>query len=130
MKSGTRAISTAKDSISSIPGLHLWLDGDDATTMTISGGLISQWRDKSSVGNHLSQATGSLQPTMGTLSGRPAVFFDGTGRYLLSSPVAVMSGDNPFSAFIVWNKTHAVNAVSMRLKPRRCSRSPAVITIR
>lgn len=109
MKSGTRAISTAKDSISSIPGLHLWLDGTDATTMTISGGLISQWRDKSAVGNHLSQATGSLQPTMGTLSGKPAVFFDGTGRYLLSSPVAAMSGDNPFSAFIVWNKTHAVN---------------------
>ena len=109
MKSGTRAISTARDSISSIPGLHLWLDGTDATTMTISGGLISQWRDKSAVGNHLSQATGSLQPTMGTLSGMPAVFFDGTGRYLLSSPLAGRTGDTPFSAFIVWNKTHAVN---------------------
>ena len=109
MKSGKSALATARDSISSIPGLHLWLDGTDATTMTISGGLISQWRDKSAVGNHLSQATGSLQPTMGTLSGKPAVFFDGTGRYLLSSPVAAMSGDNPFSAFIVWNKTHAVN---------------------
>ena len=113
MKSGKSAISTARDSISSIPGLHLWLDGDDATTMTISGGLISQWRDKSAVGNHLSQATGSLQPTMGTLSGRPAVFFDGTGRYLLSGPLTGMTGDVPFSAFIVWNKTHAVNTVSM-----------------
>jgi hypothetical protein len=40
----------------------LWLKADDATTITESGGLVSEWRDKSGNGRHISQGTGSLQP--------------------------------------------------------------------
>ena len=44
-----------------ISGLSLWLDADDATTITIATG-VSQWDDKSGVGNDVSQLSASLQP--------------------------------------------------------------------
>jgi hypothetical protein len=52
-----------------------WLDAADATTFTLSGSAITQWRDKSS-----SQFTGtsSGSPVQGTLNGRPAVAFNGS----------------------------------------------------
>ena len=45
----------------------LWLDAADSTTITSSGSAISQWRDKSSTGLVLAQATASNQPTLGPL---------------------------------------------------------------
>lgn len=50
-----------------ISGCQLWLDAADTTTITSSGGSISQWRDKSSSGLVLSQSTSSNQPTLGPL---------------------------------------------------------------
>jgi hypothetical protein len=63
--SNTQTISTASASFSptSITGLRLWIDANDASTITSSGGLISQINDKSGQNNHLVQATGSRQPT-------------------------------------------------------------------
>ncbi len=51
----------------SVPNCSLWLDAADTTTITSSGGAISQWRDKSSSGLVLAQATASNQPTLGPL---------------------------------------------------------------
>jgi hypothetical protein len=48
-----------------LPGLALWLDASDTSTITASGGAVSQWNDKSGLGRNVSQATGSLQPTTG-----------------------------------------------------------------
>jgi hypothetical protein len=45
-----------------LTGLYLWLDAADASTITESGGLVSQWNDKSGGGRHFSQATGAAQP--------------------------------------------------------------------
>ena len=48
----------------SIPNLALWLDGNDPTTMTFSSGVkISQWNDKSGLGNNVTQANATLQPS-------------------------------------------------------------------
>ena len=41
----------------------LWLDAADASTITESGGAVSQWDDKSGNDLHVSQSTGALQPT-------------------------------------------------------------------
>lgn len=41
----------------------LWLDASDAATITESGGLVSEWRDKSGNDLHVSQGAGALQPT-------------------------------------------------------------------
>lgn len=44
----------------------MWFDADDAETITESGGLVSQWDDKSGNLNHATQLTGSNQPTYTT----------------------------------------------------------------
>lgn len=41
----------------------LWLDAADASTITESGGAVSQWDDKSGNGNHAVQGSGAQQPT-------------------------------------------------------------------
>lgn len=46
-----------------VPGLSLWFDGSDASTITSSAGAISIWRDKAQ-GVLAKQATGSKQPTV------------------------------------------------------------------
>lgn len=49
-----------------LPGLALWLDASDLSTITHSSGAVSQWDDKSGNARHVVQATGSLQPVTGT----------------------------------------------------------------
>jgi hypothetical protein len=46
-----------------IPGLSLWLDAADATTVIQSGGSVSQWNDKSGNGYNATQITLGAQPT-------------------------------------------------------------------
>ncbi|MEZ5781148.1 MAG: hypothetical protein R3D70_05805 [Rhizobiaceae bacterium] len=46
-----------------IPGLRLWLDGGDASTITADGSnKVSQWNDKGPSGLHATQGTSSIQP--------------------------------------------------------------------
>lgn len=56
-----------------------WWDANDATTITESGGSVSQWDDRSGNGNNLTQGSGSSQPTTGTrtIGGLNAFDFDG-----------------------------------------------------
>ena len=44
--------------------LALWLDASDSSTLTASGGLVSEWRDKSGNSRHAVQDTPSSQPTL------------------------------------------------------------------
>jgi hypothetical protein len=43
----------------SISGCQLWLDGSDTTSLTISSGAITQWRDKSGSSNHFGMSRGT-----------------------------------------------------------------------
>lgn len=62
-----------------ISGLKLWLDATDATTITLNGSSVSEWRDKSGNAFHFSQATANNQPSYtGTINGKAAIAFDGT----------------------------------------------------
>lgn len=65
----------------------LWLDADDAATITESGGSVSQWDDKSGGAFHFSQATASKQPTTGlnTIGGLNVINFDGLVEWMQSS---------------------------------------------
>jgi len=59
---------------------ELWLDAADATTITQSGGLVSEWRDKSGNDSHAAQGSSSNQPTTGSvaLNGLNTIDFDGS----------------------------------------------------
>ena len=79
-----------------VSGLLLWVDPSDLTTITESGGLVSQLDDKSGNANHMEQATGSMQPDTGTvtINGLNALAFDGADDRLDTD-------GNPFGANVV-----------------------------
>jgi len=62
----------------------LWLDAADASTITESGGVVSQWDDKSGNDRHAVQATSANKPTTGTrsLNGLNVLDFDGLDDFL------------------------------------------------
>lgn len=66
----------------SIPGLSLWFDATDLSTLTFNTNTISQWNDKSGKGNHVTQATAINQPIYRAsgINGRPSLEgrWDGT----------------------------------------------------
>ena len=89
----------------SISGLVAWFDADDASTFTLSGTSVSEWRDKSGNGYAVSQSVGNNQPARtGTLRGRACVDFDGSNDYLFSDGTnlaAAYNGDKSVMVFIV-----------------------------
>ena len=68
-------------------GLVMWMDAADDTTFSYSSGtVVSQWRDKSGLNNHTSQATVLNQPSRSTAqNSRKIVTFDGTNDSLSTS---------------------------------------------
>lgn len=72
---------------SSIPNLGAWFDASDISTITESGGAVSQWNDKSGNGRNVSQSVGSSQPTTGatTLKGYNVIDFDGSADHLFNT---------------------------------------------
>lgn len=87
-----------------LTNLAAWYDASDAASFTYSSGsLVSQWNDKSGNGRHVSQATGSKQPTRtGTQNGMSTVVFDATDQLFrtMGSPIFA----DHFSAFSVWKQ--------------------------
>lgn len=59
--------------------LILWLDAADDTTFSYSSTtVVSQWRDKSGLNNHVSQSTVASQPNRNVVkNSRKSVYFDG-----------------------------------------------------
>lgn len=87
--------------------LQLWLDAQDASTVTISGGLVTQWADKSGNGFNAVQADADRQPTYNAaaLNGMPAIRFDGAVADLATNDGMAITGltgsPRPYTAFIV-----------------------------
>ena len=80
-----------------ISGLQLWLDAADASTLTVAGSAVTQWRDKS--GNSRN-ATGSLSPTLvqGIQNKLPAIYFNGAS-YMTGSLTNTTNQQSFFSVF-------------------------------
>lgn len=60
-----------------ISGLQLWLDADDASTITLNGSNVSQWNDKSGNARNFDQGTAANQParTLSAQNGKTALTF-------------------------------------------------------
>jgi hypothetical protein len=78
--------------------LVLWLDADDASTITLNGSTVSQWRDKSGNAKHAVQATASLQPQyLATeFNGKPTLKFDATDDVFFIENTAANASGNFF----------------------------------
>lgn len=81
-----------------IAGLQLWLDGDDASTITLNGANVSQWNDKSGAGRNVSQGTSASQPAYvtGSLNGRAGLDWgptEGTAKRLSRESISVTVRD-------------------------------------
>lgn len=79
---------------------QIWLDADDASTITLTGGFISQWNDKSGNNRHATQSTAASRPTLtsGDLNGRNVVTFDGVDDWLTAGTAANWSFLNASNA--------------------------------
>jgi hypothetical protein len=83
-----------------IPGCSLWLDAADATTFTYSSGSnVSQWRDKSGIGNHATQNTGSQQPTY--TAGTKVSFNKVNNQYMSLPNGTIPYGNSEYSFYLV-----------------------------
>jgi hypothetical protein len=93
---GVAAVSSPLD----IAGCVGWWDASDATTITESGGLVSQLSDKSGQGNHAT-ASGALRPTLTAsgLNGLSVLNFGGTQGLQGNLASSVVS--NAYSVFVV-----------------------------
>ena len=74
----------------------LWLDADDASTITLNGANVSQWADKSGNDRHVAQSTASAQPTLAS----DEIQFDETDDYLWNAaPFMYDNGEIPARPF-------------------------------
>jgi uncharacterized repeat protein (TIGR02543 family) len=82
-----------------------WYDASDASTITSSGGLVSEWRDKSGNARHATQPTGANQPATGinTMGGLNVISLNGTSQFF-NANLDYLAGTS-HSAFIVTKAT-------------------------
>ena len=91
-----------------IPNLLLWLDATDATTITSSGGEVSEWADKRLNGTVVTQTVTGKKPKTGidTINGKNAIYFDGIDDFF-DLPSAVRDiGKGANCVFIVMRSDH------------------------
>ena len=86
-----------------LTGLALWLDADDASSITLNGSTVSQWDDKSGNDRNVSQATAANQPTyLATgFNSLPTIDFDGSGDFLKNASYEPTSAS--LTCFIVYS---------------------------
>jgi hypothetical protein len=74
----------------SIPGLKVWLNAANSSSMTFNGSTVSQVNDLSGNGFHATQGIANNQPTYQAtgFNGRPTLFFDTNDSVTSSATVA------------------------------------------
>lgn len=107
----TKAPSTDPDDV---PNLALWLDANDASTLTLDGsGNVSEWRDKSGAARHAAQATSTARPAFGGLGfgGKPALAFDGVDDILTIGNLSGLIHDKTGATVIMVARTPTTSTV-------------------
>ena len=90
-------------------GPVLWLDAADTTSITESGGSVSQWDDKSGNSNNAVQGTSSAQPKTNftTKNGLNVIDFDGNKFFNLPN-ATIPDGAQTYDIYIVARLNDAV----------------------
>ena len=88
---------------------ELWLDANDSSTITQSGGAVTTWRDKSGKNRTATAAGNPTYSTTGMSTSKPAVQLDGTGDWFVSS----ITGIGSFNALDVYMVTQTTTAATV-----------------
>jgi hypothetical protein len=88
----------------------LWLDAADASTITESGGAVSQWDDKSGNSRNAAQGTPANRPVYpGTgLNGKSTIDFDGSNDVLTATLSTGLSSSFAVFAVVVPLRNQAI----------------------
>ncbi len=87
----------------SIDGCELWLDAEDADTITGSASLVDQWDDKSAAGNNVI-GTGGARPSQTTINSLNAIRFDNGEQLTLASGSVTGLDGADMTIFVIGNK--------------------------
>lgn len=84
----------------SITGLEMYLNAKVASSITLNGSNVSEWRDLSGKGRHATQATGANQPAYSetSWSGRPGITFTRASLHVLSFTPFALTTQTAFFA--------------------------------
>lgn len=85
--------------------LSLWLDANNAGSITADGNQVSQWDDLSGSGNHAVQASSSNQPVIqdNVLNNLRGIYFDGLSSFLtIADSVDLQPEDGGYTVFTVF----------------------------
>lgn len=92
-----------------LPNLRGWWDASDNATVTESGGLVSQWDDKSGNANHAVQSTGANKFSLisAAQNGLDVMRATGLGNMALTTGAVLSSG--AFYIFLVAGNSDTAN---------------------
>jgi hypothetical protein len=84
-------------------GLHSWYDASNTSSITESGGDVTQWKDLSGNARHGVISGGGSSPTTGstTQNGKNVINFNGTNQFLIA-PASITS--NNLTLFSVYRR--------------------------
>jgi hypothetical protein len=89
--------------VMAVPGVELWLDSNDSTTIELNGEKVISWNDKSGNENNASQLSDALRPSYGQDANGSYVIF--TSSSTNSSTGESLDADNFFTLSGIEGKT-------------------------
>ncbi len=114
---GTSSVASATPDATWTPatlstGSVVWFDAADATTITTTAGVVSEWRDRSGNGRHLAQSSASMRPmpVAAAQGGRDVLRFGGGDA--LSSTAFPTTGWSGLTVFTVARWTTVGNSTA------------------
>ncbi len=100
---GTSLWGSGGFSPSDVPDLFRWFDPSDASTLTLSGSNIMEWRDKGAIGDVLrgnnDPTPSAVLDTSGTYLTLPCVDFPTLTEWLVADTSVILTG--PLTVFVV-----------------------------
>lgn len=85
-------------------GIHLWLDANNSSTLTLSGSTLNTWADRSGNGRNATvNQTAPVFSSSGFNSSKPGLVFSTGNSLKCTSPVG--SFNNGVTMFVVFSKT-------------------------
>lgn len=81
---------------------QLWLDASDSSTVSVEGGVVTSWADKSGRGRHVYKGSATNPPTLKVVDDIASISFNGGSCALTSAVNFPIINNEVFSAYFVY----------------------------